>query len=280
MLEILEDTIIDSLRLVPFLFITYIIMELIETHAGEKTEKAIRKSGKFGPIIGALLGLVPQCGFSTVASNFYAARIITRGTLIAIFLSTSDEMLPILISKGAEIGLIVQILAIKAFIGLGIGIVIDLLSRENKEKNNIEIYKICESENCNCEEEGVIKSSIKHTVQIFAYIFIISLVLNSIIYFVGEGKIANLIVNIPVLGTVITALIGIIPNCASSIILTELYLEKIIPLGSMIAGLLVNSGIGILVLFKVNKDKKDNLKILTILYIVGITAGIILDLLI
>ena len=114
----------------------------------------------------------------------------------------------------------------------------------------------------------------------FAYIFIISLVLNSIIYFVGEGKIANLIVNIPVLGTVITALIGIIPNCASSIILTELYLEKIIPLGSMIAGLLVNSGIGILVLFKVNKDKKDNLKILTILYIVGITAGIILDLLI
>ena len=280
MLEILEDTIIDSLRLVPFLFITYIIMELIETHAGEKTEKAIRKSGKFGPIIGALLGLVPQCGFSTVASNFYAARIITRGTLIAIFLSTSDEMLPILISKGAEFGLIVQILTIKAFIGLGIGIVIDLLSRENKEKNNIEIYKICESENCNCEEEGVIKSSIKHTVQIFAYIFIISLVLNSIIYFVGEGKIANLIVNIPVLGTVITALIGIIPNCASSIILTELYLEKIIPLGSMIAGLLVNSGIGILVLFKVNKDKKDNLKILTILYIVGITAGIILDLLI
>lgn len=280
MLEILEDTIIDSLRLVPFLFITYIIMELIETHTGEKTEKAIRKSGKFGPIIGALLGLVPQCGFSTVASNFYAARIITRGTLIAIFLSTSDEMLPILISKGAEIGLIVQILAIKAFIGLGIGIVIDLLSRENKEKNNIEIYKICESENCNCEEEGVIKSSIKHTVQIFAYIFIISLVLNSIIYFVGEKKIANLIVNIPILGTVITALIGIIPNCASSIILTELYLEKIIPLGSMIAGLLVNSGIGILVLFKVNKDKKDNLKILTILYIVGITAGIILDLLI
>ena len=280
MLEILEDTIIDSLRLVPFLFITYIIMELIETHAGEKTEKAIRKSGKFGPIIGAILGIVPQCGFSAVASNFYAARIITRGTLIAIFLSTSDEMLPILISKGAEIGLIVQILAIKAFIGLGIGIVIDLLSRENKEKNNIEIYKICESENCNCEEEGVIKSSIKHTVQIFAYIFIISLVLNSIIYFVGEKKIANLIVNIPILGTVITALIGIIPNCASSIILTELYLEKIIPLGSMIAGLLVNSGIGILVLFKVNKDKKDNLKILTILYIVGITAGIILDLLI
>ena len=280
MLEILEDTIIDSLRLVPFLFITYIIMELIETHAGEKTEKAIRKSGKFGPIIGAILGIIPQCGFSAVASNFYAARIITRGTLIAIFLSTSDEMLPILISKGAEFGLIVQILTIKAFIGLGIGIVIDFLNRENKEKDNIEIHKICESENCNCEEEGVIKSSIKHTVQIFAYIFIISLVLNSIIYFVGEGKIANLIVNIPVLGTVITALIGIIPNCASSIILTALYLEKIIPLGSMIAGLLVNSGIGILVLFKVNKDKKDNLKILTILYIVGITAGIILDLLI
>ena len=144
MLEILEDTIIDSLKLVPFLFITYIIMELIEIHAGEKTEKAIRKSGKFGPIIGAILGIIPQCGFSAVASNFYAARIITLGTLIAIFLSTSDEMLPILISEGAEIGIIIKILAIKIFIGMGIGILIDLLSKNSKKsKEHIEIHKIC-----------------------------------------------------------------------------------------------------------------------------------------
>ncbi len=281
MLEILEDTIIDSLRLVPFLFITYIIMELIETHAGEKTEKAIRKSGKFGPIIGAILGIIPQCGFSAVASNFYAARIITQGTLIAIFLSTSDEMLPILISEGAEIGIIIKILAIKIFIGMGIGILIDLLSKNSKKsKEHIEIHKICENDNCNCENDGIIKSSIKHTIQIFVYIFIINIIINYIIYFIGEDKIASLIVNIPILGTVITAIIGIIPNCASSIILTELYLENIITLGAMISGLLVNSGIGILILFKVNKDKKENLKILGILYLVGIVAGVVLDLLI
>ncbi len=281
MLEILEDTIIDSLKLVPFLFITYIIMELIEIHAGEKTEKAIRKSGKFGPIIGAILGIIPQCGFSAVASNFYAARIITQGTLIAIFLSTSDEMLPILISEGAEIGIIIKILAIKIFIGMGIGILIDLLSKNSKKsKEHIEIHKICENDNCNCENDGIIKSSIKHTIQIFGYIFIINIIINYIIYFIGEDKIASLIVNIPILGTVITAIIGIIPNCASSIILTELYLENIITLGAMISGLLVNSGIGILILFKVNKDKKENLKILGILYLVGIVAGVVLDLLI
>lgn len=280
MLEILEHTIIDSIKLVPFLFITYIIMELIEHHAGEKTEKIIKKSGKFGPVIGALLGIVPQCGFSAIAANFYAARIITRGTLIAIFLSTSDEMLPILISEGAELGLILQILTIKVVIGMAIGIIIDIFNKNNNNKNKTEeIHKICEHEHCNCEEEGVVKSSIKHTAQIFIYIFIITLIINAIIHFIGEDNIANFIINIPVIGTLIAGLIGVIPNCASSIILTELYLEGIITLGPMIAGLLVNSGVGILILFKVNKNKKENLTILGILYIVGITAGIVLDLL-
>ena len=280
MIEILEHTIIDSIKLVPFLFITYIIMELIEHHAGEKTEKIIKKSGKFGPVIGALLGIVPQCGFSAIAANFYAARIITRGTLIAIFLSTSDEMLPILISEGAELGLILQILTIKVVIGMAIGIIIDIFNKNNNNKNKTEeIHKICEHEHCHCEEEGVVKSSIKHTAQIFIYIFIITLIINAIIHFIGEDNIANFIINIPVIGTLIAGLIGAIPNCASSIILTELYLEGIITLGPMIAGLLVNSGVGILILFKVNKNKKENLAILGILYIVGITAGIVLDLL-
>ena len=281
MIEILKDTIMDSLKLLPFLFITYIIMELIEHKAGEKTERIIKKSGKFGPVVGALLGIVPQCGFSAVASNFYAARIITRGTLIAIFLSTSDEMLPVLISEGAAISLILQILLIKIVIGMGIGLVIDLLDRKKTmQATHNEIHNICEDENCNCDEEGILKSAIKHTVQIFAYIFVISFIINTIIFAIGEDKIANLIVNIPILGSLISAAIGIIPNCASSIILTELYLENIISIGSMIAGLLVNSGIGVLVLFKVNKDNKENLKILGILYLVGITAGIVLDLLI
>ena len=279
MLEVLEDTIIDSIKLIPFLFVTYLIMEFIEHKASEKTEELIRKSGKFGPVLGAFLGVVPQCGFSAVAANFYAAKIITRGTLIAIFLSTSDEMLPILISEGADIWTIVQILLIKVVIGMGLGLTIDLLQKNNRKMHDANIHQICEEEQCHCEEEGIVKSSIKHTIQIFAYILVISLILNIIIHFVGEERIANLIVNIPILGTLISALIGIIPNCASSIILTELYLEQIITVGQMIAGLLVNSGIGILVLFKVNKDFKDNFKILGILYLIGITSVFILDLL-
>jgi len=279
MLEILEHTIIDTIKLIPFLFITYIIMELIEHHAGERTEKVIKKSGKFGPVLGALLGVIPQCGFSAVAANFYAARIITRGTLIAIFLSTSDEMLPILISEGTEIGLIFQILSIKVIIGIGIGIVIDLISRKiRSEEKYEEIHEICEHEHCHCEEEGVVKSSIKHTIQIFAYIFVISLVINFVIHGIGEDKIAGVMVNIPFVGPIISSAIGIIPNCASSVILTELYLENIITMGSMIAGLLVNSGVGLLVLFKVNKNYKENLSILGILYVVGVISGILLDL--
>lgn len=278
MIEILEHTIIDTVKLVPFLFITYIIMELIEHHAGEKTESIIKKSGKFGPVLGAILGIVPQCGFSAVAANFYAARIITRGTLIAIFLSTSDEMLPILISEGTNIALIIEILAIKLVLGIGIGIVVDLLSRKTKsEEKYEEIHEICEHEHCHCEEEGVVVSSLKHTIQIFAYIFAITLVLNLIIHGIGEDKIAQILVNTPLVGPLVSSLVGIIPNCASSVILTELYLENIITMGSMIAGLLVNSGVGLLVLFKVNKKQKENLAILAILYVVGAISGILLD---
>jgi len=279
MLHIIEHTLIDTIKLVPFLFITYIIMELIEHYAGEKTENVIKKSGKFGPILGALLGIIPQCGMSAVAANFYAAKIITRGTLIAIFLSTSDEMLPILISEGTNISLILEILAIKVVIGIGVGIIIDLLSKKIKsEEKYQEIHNICEHEHCHCEEEGVVTSSVKHTVQIFAYIFVISLVLNIFIHEIGEDKIAGLLVNIPLVGPLIASLIGIIPNCASSVILTELYLENIITMGSMIAGLLVNSGVGLLLLFRVNKNIKENLTILGILYGVGAISGIVLDL--
>lgn len=278
MFEVLEHTIIDTIKLIPFLFITYIIMELIEHHAGEKTEKVIKKSGKFGPVLGALLGVIPQCGMSAVSANLYAARIITRGTLIAIFLSTSDEMLPILISEGTNIALILEILAIKVIIGIGVGIIIDLLSKKVKNKeHHEEIHEMCEHEHCHCEEEGVVVSSVKHTVQIFAYIFIISFILNIVIHGIGEDKIAGLLVNTPLIGPLLASLIGIIPNCASSVILTELFLENIITMGSMIAGLLVNSGVGLLVLFRVNKNLKENLSILGILYVVGTISGILLD---
>ena len=281
MLDVLIDTVIDTLKILPFLFIAYLVIELIEKKAGDKTTKIIKKSGKFGPVLGGILGIVPQCGFSAAAANLYAGRIITIGTLIAIFLSTSDEMLPILISEAVPADIIIKILLIKVCIAILVGVIVDIIFRKNKvEKNSKEeIHKLCDEEHCHCEEQGIIKSSITHTLQILVYIFVISLVLNFIIYLIGEEKIAHLILNAPILGPVISSLVGLIPNCASSVILTQLYLENIITVGSMIAGLLVNSGIGILILFRVNKVKKENFTILGILYVVGAISGIILDLL-
>lgn len=277
MLEVLLETIVDSIKLLPFLFLAYLLIEFIENKAQEKTTKAIEKSGKFGPIIGALLGIIPQCGFSAGAANLYVGRVITLGTLISIFLSTSDEMLPVLISKAAPIGIIIEILLIKIFIGMVCGIVIDLLIKHKEADKKEEIHKLCHDEHCHCEESGIFKSSIKHTLQIFVYIFIVSLILNYAIHYIGEERLASLILNIPILGTIISGLIGLIPNCASSVILTELYLGNILSMGAMIAGLLVNSGIGVLVLFKVNKNLKENITILGILYIIGIVSGILID---
>ena len=279
MLDALLDTIIDSLKLLPFLLVTYLLMELLEHKAGKKTNKLIQKSGKFGPIIGAILGIVPQCGFSAAAANLYAGRIITMGSLIAIFLSTSDEMLPILISEAAPISLIIKILLIKLLIGMIAGILIDLIFKtKNKEEEEIHIHDICEDEHCHCDKDGILKSSIKHTLHIFAYIFIISFFINILISFIGEENIAHITTNIPVLGNIIASIIGLIPNCASSVVLTQLYLENVLPLGCLISGLLVNSGIGLLVLFKVNKNHKQNILILVSLFLIGVVSGTIIGL--
>lgn len=283
MIDIIIDTLVDALKLLPFLFITYLIMEYIEHKTSEKTKTIIKKSGKFGPFFGSLLGIFPQCGFSAAAANLYAGRVITLGTLIAIFLSTSDEMIPVLISEAAPITLILRILAIKLLIGMVAGFGIDLIGRmitrkqTEKEKVEEEIGNICEHEHCHCEE-GILKSSIKHTLHIFFFIIIISFAINIIIYLIGEENLSNLILNMPIVGPMIAGIVGLIPNCAGSVILTQLYLGQVISFGSMIGGLLVGSGIGILILFRVNKNVKENIKILSLLYVIGVICGILIDL--
>lgn len=284
MLDVLIDTIIDSIKLLPFLFVAYLIMEYIEHKTSDKTKKIVQKSGKFGPFIGGILGIFPQCGFSAIASNLYAGRIITLGTLIAIFLSTSDEMLPILISEAAPLDIILKILVVKLIIGIIAGFVIDsVISLINKNKNNKEnedgkIGEICEHEHCHCEKDGILKSSLKHTINIFIYIFIVSFILNTVIHIIGEDKLSMLILNRPVIGPIIAGLIGLIPNCASSVILTQLYLSEVISVATMISGLLVGAGVGILILFRVNKNIKENIRIIGLLYVIGVIAGIMLEL--
>ena len=281
MLDVILDTLIDTLKLIPFLFIAYVLMEFIEHKTETKTKKWIEKSGKFGPLWGGILGIFPQCGFSAAAANLYSGRIITIGTLIAIFLSTSDEMLPILISEAVSARLILKILLIKLVIGIICGFIVDLIYRltNKKQKGNTDevIGHICEHEHCDCEH-GIIKSAIKHTINILIFICIVTFILNTIIYFIGEENIANFISKIPVLGILIIALIGFIPNCASSVIITELYISNLISIGTMIAGLLVGSGLGILVLFKNNKNVKENMTIAGILYGIGVLSGIVIDL--
>ena len=272
MLEIIEDTAIDSIKLLPFLFITYLIMEYIEHKMEKKSKKAIKRAGKYGSIVGGILGAFPQCGFSVSATNLYAGRVITLGTLIAVYLSTSDEMLPILILK---------ILGIKIIIGIISGIIIDFVIRKfftkKQEDKDEDIEHICEEEHCHCNEKGIIKSSIKHTLSIFIFILIITFLINVIVHIIGEENIENWILNKPVLGPVISSLIGLIPNCAASVIITNMYLENVISFGSMISGLLTGAGVGLAVLFKTNDRLKENIGILVLLYIIGVISGIIID---
>lgn len=293
MLEIIEDTIIDAIKLLPFLFITYLIMEYIEHKMGHKTKHAIKKSGKWGPIIGGILGAFPQCGFSVSATNLYAGRVITLGTLIAVYLSTSDEMLPIFISEAVSPIIILKILGIKIIIGIIAGIIIDLglhviknkimKNKENnitesEENDDDEIGHICEEDHCHCNESGILKSAIHHTLSILMFIIIITFIINTAIHFVGEETIASWILNRPVIGPLIASLIGLIPNCAASVIITNMYLDKVISLGSMISGLLTGAGVGLAVLFKTNNKIKENIRILILLYAIGVISGIIIDL--
>lgn len=278
MLEIIKDALIDSIKLIPFLLITYIIMEYIEHKTKDKTKETIKKSGKFGPLIGSFFGIFPQCGFSVAATNLYAARVITLGTLIAIYLSTSDEMLPILLSEAVPITEILKILGIKLLIGIIAGFLIDIVLRI-KNKNQVEkerIVDLCEKEHCHCEH-GIFKSALKHTVSIFIFILIITMVINLAIYFIGEENIFGILKNQPIIGPIIAGLVGLIPNCAASVIITQMYLDNVITAATMISGLLVGAGVGLAVLFKTNKNIKENIKIMTLLYSIGVISGILLE---
>lgn len=272
MLDIILDTLIDLLKIIPFLFIAFLIMEYFEHSLSKK--KNVLKNKKVGPIVGSLLGVIPQCGFSVMATNLFSSRVITIGTLIAIYLSTSDEMLPILITNKVSFKLILIILLIKIIIGIIFGYIIDFFWKKKETK----VFSICDDDHCHCEK-GIFKSSLIHTLKISSYILITTFLLNTLIYYLGEDTISKILLKNNFFGPFLASLVGLIPNCSASIILTELYLSKVITTGMLIGGLLTGSGIGLLVLFKVNKDKKENFFILISIYLIGVLVGIIFDLL-
>lgn len=276
-LHILEHSFLDSIKLLPFLFIAFFIIELIEHKLSDKSKKVISKSGKYGPILGSLLGLIPQCGFSVVATNLYITRILSLGTLISIYLSTSDEMLVILLSRNASISTILPLLGTKFIVGLISGFIIDFLLRNKKKEK--QTYSICVDEHCGCEEEeNLLKSSLIHTIKTFIFIFIATFIITLVFELFGEEYLSKILLKDTLISPFITSLIGLIPNCASSVILTELYLSNSINFASIISGLLTGSGVAILVLFKSNKNIKENLTILSLVYGIGVITGIIITL--
>lgn len=274
----LEHALEEIIKILPFLFFTYVIMEFLEKKNGEGINRWLEKTGKTGPVIGAIAGVVPQCGVSAVAANLYAGRVISLGTLLAVFLSTSDEMIPIMLSNFQNLRLIGIILFLKVLIAVIAGLLLDFFICKFRihEKHENGIHEFCEHQNCHCED-GIIKSAVRHTFRIGIYIFIVTVLLNIGIEIIGEETLGNFILNKPVLGPVLAGIIGLIPNCVASVVITTMFLDGLMSFGTMMTGLLVGAGVGLLVLLRVNDDKKESLGFILILYFTGVIVGILLN---
>ena len=271
-----------ALTLIPFLFLTYVAMEWLERRTEEQSVDLLARIGKFGHIAGAGIGLIPQCGFSAAAASLYSGGVITAGTLIAVFLSTSDEMLPIFLSSSVGAGTIGKILAAKFVIALISGIAVDLIAGLVHHRSETKhIHDLCEREHCGCEDEegGILHSALVHTLKITGFIFVISLILSLLMEFIGAGVMASFLKDAPAAGTIVTAVIGLIPNCAASVVIAQMYLEGLLTCGQLMSGLLVGAGVGLLVLVRTNNKTRENAKVIGVLLALGIAWGILIDLL-
>ena len=277
--SILLDGLIDTLKIIPFLFLTYLLMEFIEHRAGEKAESFMKRAGGFAPVVGGALGIVPQCGFSAAAANLYAGRVISVGTLIAVFLSTSDEMIPVLLTGNVGADKILIIVLYKCIVGILLGFLIDGAVRLfGIPRSDIGIDNFCEEDNCRCER-GILLSALHHTLTTGLFILITTFAINALMFFVGDENISHIMVNIPVVSHFICSVVGLIPNCAASVALTRFAISGFISSGAMMSGLFTGAGVGLLVLFKVNKNIKENLLVLFLMVIFGVVFGCIADLL-
>ena len=255
--EVLLHGFIDTLKLVLFLFLTYLLMEFIEHKAADKAASVMKRAGALGPVIGGVFGAVPQCGFSAAAANLYTGRVISLGTLVAVFLSTSDEMLPIMIAGKVKISSVLLIIVYKCVVGMLVGVVIDAVLRITRcNHDEINIDEICDNDNCHCER-GIVYSALHHTVSVSLFILAVTVSLNALVFFLGDGFLSAM-TGIPVISHIICAIVGLIPNCAASVALTRLAMSGIITSGAMMAGLFSGAGVGLLILFKVNKHPKEN----------------------
>ncbi len=286
----LQHALLDTLKMLPFLIIAFLVLEFLETRFEEKSSSIIEKARHTGPIAGALLGIVPQCGFSVIGSNFYAKRVITLGTLIAIYLSTSDEALLILLTTPERFLDILLIIAIKLAVAVIAGYMIDLIIRRRTDK---EECHHCHHHDDSCEDEeligeehccshtdwkSIVKCTAKRTVSVWFFLFATTALFEYVIDLIGEAKLQEFMLTDSIFQPLFTALIGLIPTCAPSVILARLYIDSAISLGSVISGLCAAAGAGLIVLFRVNKGLKSNLTILALIYIIGAGSGVVIQL--
>ena len=278
-LDVLIDTLADTAKMLPFLFGVYLLIEYLEHKASDRLPRALRKMGPFGPVGGAVLGCIPQCGFSVAASNLYAGRLISLGTLIAVFVATSDEAVPILISRPESAGKILPLIGAKLVTAILAGLLVDAVLRivhAHRNEEDEPYRDLCED--CGCEEHGIVRSALMHTLKITVFVFIISLLLGLAIALLGRERIDSLLMTDSAFQPFLTALIGLIPNCAASVVLTDLYAAGSLSFGSVVAGLSTGAGLGLAVLFRTNRNIAENLTVTAILYLTGSLAGVVLNL--
>ena len=290
LIHVLEHSVEDTLRLVPFLFVTYLAMEALEHASADRVQRVVERSGKAGPVVGALLGAVPQCGFSAMAATLYAGRVVTAGTLVAVILSTSDEMVPVFLAHQEPVGRMLAIMAAKVLVGIVIGFAVDVTLRllRRAGDGHAHIHELCERAHCHCDDEpeghghdhghgrwAVVRSAAVHTVQVSAWILVITFVFGLAMELVGTESLAAAVANHPVRATFLSALVGLIPNCAASVAITELYLEGALAAGPMLAGLLASGGVGLLVLWRTNVDARQSAVITLFVYGIAVVAGLL-----
>ena len=291
-LHVLEHSALDTLRLVPFLFVTYLAMEALEHASADRVQAVVERSGKAGPVVGALLGAIPKCGFSAMAATLYAGRVVTAGTLVAVILSTSDEMVPVFLAHQEPLGRLLAIVAVKVLMGVVVGLLVDVALRawHRAGDGRPHISELCERAHCHCEEAdhghehghehghgrwAIVRSAAVHTVQVGVWILVITFAFGLVIELVGTDALAALLVNHPVRATFVSALVGLVPNCGASVAITELYLEGVLTTGPMLAGLLSSGGVGLLVLWRTNASAGQNAVITAFVYAVSVAVGLV-----
>ena len=289
LLHVLEHSVLDTLALVPLLFLTYLAMEAIEHVASDRVRGAVERSGKAGPVVGAALGALPQCGFSAMAATLYAGRVVTLGTLVAVVLSTSDEMVPVFLAHQEPLGRLIAIMAFKVVAGVVVGLAVDVALRawHRAGDGHVHIHELCEREHCHCDDDhdhahehahgrwSIVRSALVHTVQVTFFILVVTFVFGLAIEYVGQDALGALLANHPVRATFVSALVGLIPNCAASVAITELYLDGVLATGPMLAGLLASGGVGLLVLWRTNADARQNALVTAFVYVVAVGVGLL-----